>query len=77
MGIIDQTKHVFECPKCGNREVCMVYDKGSNYGGSWWQHGSTLEKFNVQWDGGDSTEPRVVKATCKCCGTDAKHTESY
>lgn len=77
MGIIDQTKHVFECPKCGEQESCTVLDKGSGYGGTWWQGGPNLKKFNVLWEGGCRTEPRVLKATCKRCGKEAKHSESY
>lgn len=77
MGIIDHTRHVFECPKCNEREACSILDKGSVYRGSWWQPGPKLEKFNVHWEGGHETEPRVVQATCKRCGSEAKHTESY
>ena len=77
MGIIDRTQHSFECPNCGEQETCSILDKGSNYGGSWWQSGKKLEKFDVLWDGGAETEPKVLKATCKRCGVDARHTESY
>lgn len=77
MGYIDQTYHSFRCPKCGATESCKILDKGNNYSGSWWQPGPSLEKFDVQWSGGNKTEPRVERAVCKLCKVEAKHSEHY
>ena len=78
MGIIDSTIHSLTCDDCQVSENIKILDKGSNYGGSHWQSGKSFENFNSQWSGdGGKTEPRLISATCKKCGTSVQHKESF
>jgi hypothetical protein len=68
MGIIDSTRYTLTCQPCDTAETSKVLDKGSNYSGSWWESGADFKHFDTVWSGGDRTEPKLVKATCKACG---------
>jgi len=68
MGMIDSTKYSLSCATCGITETSTVLDKGSNYGGSWWQSGTDFQHFNTRWTGGDRTEPKLTSSECKACG---------
>jgi predicted RNA-binding Zn-ribbon protein involved in translation (DUF1610 family) len=70
MGIIDKTQYEFECPNCKIKEQVRILDKGSEWSGSHWQNGPSLNKFDVIWSGGEKEEPCIENKKCKKCGTD-------
>jgi len=72
MGTIDKTTYKLSCTTCSVSETTSVLDKGSNWGGSWWQEGASLSLFDTQWSGGGNQEPQLKSATCKKCAAPAK-----
>jgi hypothetical protein len=77
VGTIDSTKHLLSCDKCNVTEERRILDKGSGWSGSWWQEGAEFESFNVEWSGGGKSEPTIVAATCRICGSDAVHSSGF
>jgi len=77
MGVIDKTTYTLACPKCGSKESASLLDKGSSWGGSFWQSGATFVVFQTQWSGGGKQEPQLVSATCKACCTAASVESAY
>lgn len=69
MGVIDHTNYEVSCPNCCAKESFRILDKGSGYGGSHWQGGPSSELFGLQWTAGGGSEPDLLKAVCKKCGT--------
>jgi hypothetical protein len=70
MGIIDTTKHTVRCPQCGVVETVSVHQKGSLFN-PYWQDGSEMKNFELEWTGGDKEEPTIVAARCRACGAAA------
>ena len=68
MGTIDKSTYTLSCDACDVTETSSVLDKGSNYGGSWWQSGTDFVNFVTEWQGGDKNEPKLTKASCRTCG---------
>ena len=62
MGIIDSTIHRVSCPSCGASEEVKILDRGSSWGGSQWQTGVALAKFDVKWTGVIEFNSRVFSA---------------
>ena len=79
MGIIDSTRHTLSCDRCGTAESVMVLDKGSRFSGSSWHIQSSFLKFTVDWESGRNAgdDPKIVRATCNCCGGSAVHKDEY
>ena len=67
MGIIDTTKFTVTCPKCGLIEDVKVHQKGSAYN-PYWQGGSEMKNFEIEWIGGGRDEPKISSAKCRSCG---------
>ena len=77
MGYIDKTTHALSCKTCGLTESQSILDKGSNYGGSYWQGPAKFAHFETTWKGGsDKQEPELVTATCKRCGAPAERSQA-
>ena len=77
MGVIDQCTYNLTCKECNISESSSVFDKGSNYSGSWWSSGPKFNHFNTSWSGGGEVEPKLVKAICKTCGSAASVEHKY
>lgn len=77
MGTIDKTTHKLSCEDCGITEDASVLDKGSGWGGSHWQSGTSFENFSTTWSGGGKEEPVIVEAKCKSCGQIVKSNPRY
>lgn len=77
MGTIDSTLHTLECPQCGVKESKKVLDKGSRWGGSYWQARADFEAFQTSWRGGANVETELVTAHCKACGGPASHSSAF
>lgn len=69
MGIIDQSKYHFNCPKCKTTEVTTIFEKGSNWSASW-ERPSDLRLFKVEWKENQFGEPCPVTIMCKSCQGD-------
>jgi hypothetical protein len=76
MGIIDRISFSLTCPTCEKTESSTAYQKGSRWGASWGDQASFLH-FTTQWSGGGNEEPKLEKAICNQCRSNAKIEESY
>ncbi len=77
MGYIDQTEYRLSCAHCNISETSKVIDKGSGYGGSSWQNGTSFLRFKTEWSGGGSQEPKLTLAVCNACGRNATIESGY
>ena len=77
MGTIDKTTYTLTCQNCETNETSSVLDKGSNWGGSFWQSGTTFKAFDTDWTGGQNHEPTLEKAICKICKSPATIQRQY
>lgn len=77
MGYIDQTEYRLSCAHCNINETSKVLDKGSGYGGSSWQDGTSFSHFKSEWSGGGSQEPELTLAICNACGRSATIESGY
>lgn len=76
MGYIDKTTHTAYCTACDITESQAILDKGSNYGGSYWQGPAKFAQFETTWNAGsDKQEPELLTASCKRCGAEAKRSQ--
>lgn len=74
MGIIDKCTYTLICPQCEISESASVLEKGSGWGGSSWEARASFAKFTTEWQGGGKSEPELLSATCKVCGSEASKT---
>ena len=77
MGIIDTKIITLSCDECETKETQSLSDKGSTWGGSYWQNQVEFENFGTKWSGGGSIEPELDEALCKKCGVKASSKISY
>jgi hypothetical protein len=67
MSVIDKSIYTLTCPACHAHQEKAILDKGSTFGGSYWQSSVTFELFTTAWQGGGHEEPKLVSASCKTC----------
>lgn len=69
MGVIDKILYTLTCNHCGTTEKSSVVDKGSGWGGSAWEPSAHFSKFDTEWEGCGSVEPKLITSKCKNCGS--------
>lgn len=77
MGIIDKCTYTLTCLKCTESEEASVFDRGSNWSGSYWSGSAVFHKFDTKWEGGGVIEPDLITAKCKKCGAEPSVVSKY
>jgi len=75
MGVIDSATLTVTCPNCGLTESDRIRDKGSGWGGSYWEK-PEFAKFDTTITGSHKTD-FTVKATCPKCNVEADVSTQY
>jgi len=77
MGTQDKIWSKMKCNNCEITETISASDKGSGWGGSYWNGYGDSASFNIKTSGGGEETPEVIKAICKECGNEALIESKY